>query len=646
MSPEQAEGDLDRLGPRSDVYSLGATLYCLLTGQPPLAGDDLGAILRAVQRGEFRPPRQLDATIDPALEAVCLKAMALKSEDRYGSPRALAEDIERWMADEPVSAWREPLVRRARRWSRRNRTLVTTAAAAVVVALAGTAAVLAVQTRANRELRAANEQTRQERDLARHHFELAQQNFVLARKAVDDYLSRVGQNPLLKEQGLHALRQELLEAALGYYRDFLRQRGDDPSLRADAAAAQERVGDIQNELGRFGDALTAYDHALGLIGPLVREHPGDSTVATAQVRIEAGRLQAFGGDGRYPEAIAAFERANQLGEALLAAGEGTEDLPEILARTYDSAAFVFRESKRIDDALRASVRAHALAERSVRDHPGNLSAARTLLTISALAVEFLLIKGDLEQARHLCEQGIAFGKVQVRDHRHDIEMRLHLARLESMLGWVEKSEGRQVEALKDYRSGADTLGALARENPLLIHVRSNWADTLVGLSNVQTDFGRYAEAEQSARASIEVLEALVRDVPSNPYYRRLTGNGYGVLGKALAKRGSRGEALAAMRKAIAILEASAEVTDLVNLACLFALASTVADPAEGPGATERQRRDADRAVAMVRRAIAMGWGNLDNLKNEPDLDSLRSRPDFQLLMMDLTMPADPFAAAP
>src|SRR5262249_12740448 len=156
------------------------------------------------------------------------------------------EDIERWLADEPVSAWREPLVRRARRWSRRNRTLVTTAAAAVVVALAGTVAVLAVQTRANRELRAANEQTRQGRDLARHHFELAQQNFVLARKAVDDYLSRVGQNPLLKEQGLHALRQELLEAALGYYRDFLRQRGDDPSLRADAAAAQERVGDIQN----------------------------------------------------------------------------------------------------------------------------------------------------------------------------------------------------------------------------------------------------------------------------------------------------------------------------------------------------------------------------------------------------------------
>src|SRR5262249_52243567 len=115
MSPEQARGDLEHLGPPSDVYSLGATLYCLLTGKPPVEGDDLGAVLRAVQNGKVPPLRQLDATIDPALEAVCLKAMALKSEDRYGSPRSLGDEIERWMADEPVTAWREPFARRAGR---------------------------------------------------------------------------------------------------------------------------------------------------------------------------------------------------------------------------------------------------------------------------------------------------------------------------------------------------------------------------------------------------------------------------------------------------------------------------------------------------------------------------------------------------
>src|SRR6516225_2901965 len=111
MSPEQALGDLGRLGPRSDVYSLGATLYCLLTGRPPFEGDDIGAILHGVRRGEFTRPRQLHPGIDPALEEVCLKAMALQPGDRYSSCRALAEDVERWMADEAVTAWSEPWTR-------------------------------------------------------------------------------------------------------------------------------------------------------------------------------------------------------------------------------------------------------------------------------------------------------------------------------------------------------------------------------------------------------------------------------------------------------------------------------------------------------------------------------------------------------
>ena len=135
----------------SDVYSLGATLYYLLTGRPPVAGD-VDEVIRAVQRGEFRPPRQVDATVDRALEAVCLKAMAHRPSDRYASPRAMAEDVERWMADEPVTAWREPIARRARRWARRNRTAVATAAVAMLAGMLGLSAVLVVQTRAKADI--------------------------------------------------------------------------------------------------------------------------------------------------------------------------------------------------------------------------------------------------------------------------------------------------------------------------------------------------------------------------------------------------------------------------------------------------------------------------------------------------------------
>ncbi len=150
MSPEQAEGDLEHLGARSDVYSLGATLYYLLPGRPPFEGD-LHDVIRAVQRGEFAPPRRHDASIDRALEAVCLGAMTHKQADRYASPKALSDDVERWMADEPVSAWREPLSRCARRWARRNRTAVATAAVVLAVVV-GLSAVLVVQTRARADI--------------------------------------------------------------------------------------------------------------------------------------------------------------------------------------------------------------------------------------------------------------------------------------------------------------------------------------------------------------------------------------------------------------------------------------------------------------------------------------------------------------
>jgi serine/threonine protein kinase/Flp pilus assembly protein TadD len=135
MPPEQACGRMDLLGPASDVYSLGATLYSLLTGQPPVQANDKEEMLRRVERGEFPPSRQVKRAVPAALEAICLRAMALRPENRYPSARALADEIEHWLADEPVQAHREPWAKRAGRWMRHHRTLVAALAASVFAAL-------------------------------------------------------------------------------------------------------------------------------------------------------------------------------------------------------------------------------------------------------------------------------------------------------------------------------------------------------------------------------------------------------------------------------------------------------------------------------------------------------------------------------
>jgi WD40 repeat protein/tRNA A-37 threonylcarbamoyl transferase component Bud32 len=155
MSPEQAAGRLDQLGPTSDVYSLGATLYTLLTGRPPVVDTDLRRLLKKVQQGDISPPRQIQRQIPRALEAVCLKAMALRPEDRYPTARALADDVEHWLADEPVAALVEPFAVRAGRWARRHRTLVTATAAALLVAVVGLVAATLLLGEANQRERTA-----------------------------------------------------------------------------------------------------------------------------------------------------------------------------------------------------------------------------------------------------------------------------------------------------------------------------------------------------------------------------------------------------------------------------------------------------------------------------------------------------------
>ena len=295
MSPEQAVGDLEKLGPRSDVYSLGATLYCLLTGKAPFEGTDPGVVLREVQKGTFPPPRQVDPSIDRALEAVCLKAMATRPEDRHATARALADDVERWAADEPTSAWAEPFSVRARRWMRRNRTAVAAAAVALLAALFGTAAVLAVQTRANADLKKSNDalaeanarETRANADLTRANADLAAakdreaDRFRLAMDAIKLFHGEVSEDLLLKEKKFEGLRRKLLRGAADFYGKLegLLEGQADPKSRAALAKSYSELADVTTQIGKGHEALALQLKALAVRRELA-SRPGADEGAT------------------------------------------------------------------------------------------------------------------------------------------------------------------------------------------------------------------------------------------------------------------------------------------------------------------------------------------------------------------------------
>jgi serine/threonine protein kinase/Tfp pilus assembly protein PilF len=180
MAPEMAEGLTDQIDQKSDIYLLGATLYEILTGHTPRSGKNPIELLKIARTTVPPAPRTLVPDVPKPLEAICMKAMALRKDDRYPTATTLAEDLQRYLAGEPVSAYQETLWERAQRWLRRHqKAVVRSVAAAAVVAVAVIVAVKArdyqkqleesqeAQAKSQREADELNKQNEARKDVAK-----------------------------------------------------------------------------------------------------------------------------------------------------------------------------------------------------------------------------------------------------------------------------------------------------------------------------------------------------------------------------------------------------------------------------------------------------------------------------------------------
>lgn len=192
-SPEQVRGDRRPIDHRTDLYSLGITLYELLTHQPAFPANDRAELLEQVLKTEPRPPRHIDPHLPRDLETIVLKAIAKEPDERYPSLQALAEDLERFLAHEPIKARRASVKDRLAKWSRRHQSLVRLVGAflVVLVLVASVASVLVIQAHKERRVekllaRAAISEERQARRIQEALAEQGQAN-----QRHHDYVSRI-----------------------------------------------------------------------------------------------------------------------------------------------------------------------------------------------------------------------------------------------------------------------------------------------------------------------------------------------------------------------------------------------------------------------------------------------------------------------
>jgi len=256
-SPEQVRARPGIVDHRSDVYSLGATLYELLTLRPIFTGTDRNELLRQIATEEPLSPRSLHPSIPRELETIVLKALGKEPAERYSSARELAEDLQRFLEQRPVLAQRPTSAERLRKLARRHPSLVGAGLLVLVLLTVGSlVSVILIrgeQERTIKEHHRAEEAYQRERQRA----EEAEARFRLARRSVDE-MFRISQEELADRPGLEGMRKRLLWSVLSYYQEFLEQRRDDPEGRADLLDAKQRVEGILGDLAVLRAASQLY----------------------------------------------------------------------------------------------------------------------------------------------------------------------------------------------------------------------------------------------------------------------------------------------------------------------------------------------------------------------------------------------------
>ena len=520
IAPEQIEGSPAALTPACDVYALGAILFELLTGKPPFTAATPLRLLALVKSEEPVPPSSR-RRIPFDLDTICLKCLRKDPRQRYASAEALADDLRRFLAGEPIRARPTPWWERGWKWARRR------PAAAALIGVIG----LALLSLAGgglwyqKQLQAALMTAERERDRATA-------GYRLARQAVADYFTQVSESKLLGKESLQPLRKELLTAALKYYQEFLRQQGNDPTLRAELAQAYQRVAWITNAIGSKEDALAAYQKARDAFAELYHSAPCDPTYPFewASCCDMIGRLQ--GETGQPADALRSHAQALAVWDALLKAQPAEPCWKTSWANSRMYSGFTYRQIGQLNEALRAHEEAQAMRAQLVQQQPGDLYFEGEYATGHInVGLVLELLDRPAEAVRSYEQARVLFEQLARRNSTEEAFLRSALAKSHSCLANAHAALGKSEEALRLHECAREHLEQLVQANPSVTDYQCELAMTCLALAKLERASGRWQAAQRAGQRANDLLNKLVQANPTVPSFQEKLATSYADLGR-------------------------------------------------------------------------------------------------------------------
>ncbi|MBI3863038.1 MAG: protein kinase [Planctomycetia bacterium] len=545
MSPEQARGETN-LGPATDVYGLGAILYEILTGLAPYRGTSATDVLAQVLAGPPPPPSSCVTGIPRALGAICLKAMARDSSDRYRTATELAHDIDRWLGDEPVAACVDSWLVQAGRWTRRHRTGVLIAVATVSVATICLAVTSMLLLQANLSIE-------RQRNLAQVQRDKARVSFQLAREAVDNFHTRVSESAELKSRGLELLRHELLDSAAEFYQRFVDDEAGDARVQNERGLALLRLGALNDSLGRRDKAVQNFQQARDIFGELIRAEPNryENHAGLADAHRFLGKLHRSAGQTN--EGELAFRTAITLGMEQLERAPHEWSLVRAVAAARQELGILYFDTRRADEAAReyklASEGYRLLVERYPKERSYRQDLAAVLMDLGVLYVQ--RAQHDLAEVPYL--EALRLNEELVESHPGDPEYAAGLATTWQSLG-ILRVRSAPNEARDALQRAFDTFRRLAEEHPRVVNYQLSLMQAGNNLGVHLRSFGLDEQARPYYQTTCDTLQRLADSFPDDQNFAVYLGVGLCNNGNLLRDVGEYAQALETYSRARQILQ--------------------------------------------------------------------------------------------